>query len=186
MTEGAATQTAAKLMEQTWDLLEGALSEIVYTRDPPPGPRFRLVRDDASNYAVLYVFTYNPNTYRPDQMRHTRHEFVVPVATYSRSTWIRWVFDRIAAIEVHETCESFQLLLTSTEPDDGCTGCPHPAREHDGRDSSCVGCEGEHRYSAKVPRTYRPYAPHHGNGEDPYAFWPGGTAGQKSKAPGED
>ena len=131
--------------EQTWDLLEEALGEITYTRDVPPGGRrFRLVRDDAANYAVLYVFTYQPNTYRPDEMRHTRHEFVVPVATYRKDAWVRWVFDRIASIELHETCESFK---------------------HNG---------------------VRIYAPHHGTGEDPYAFWPGGTAEQKAKAPGED
>lgn len=129
---------------QTWDLLAEALTSITYTRDQPPGRRFHLERTDEDNYAVLYVFTHNPNTYRPEEMRHTRHEFVVPVATYNRDTWVRWVFDRIAAIELHETCESFQV--------DG----------------------------------VRIYAPHHGNGEDPYAFWPGGTPAQKAKAPGED
>jgi hypothetical protein len=131
--------------DQTWDLLEHAIGRIRYTRDErPTTPRFQLVRDDDSNYAVLYVFTHNPNTYRPDEIRHTRHEFVVPVATYHEDAWIRWVFDRIASIEQHETCESFQV--------DG----------------------------------VRIYAPHHGNGEDPYAFWPGGTAEQKAKAPGEN
>lgn len=131
--------------QQTWDLLQAALDSIEYTRDvPPDGRRFRLIREDINNYAVLYVYTYQLNTYRPDEMRHTRHEFVVPVATYSKEAWTRWVFDRIASIELHETCESFQV--------DG----------------------------------VRVYAPHHGNGEDPYAFWPGGTAEQKAKAPGED
>jgi len=133
------------LHEQTWDLLAEALDEIVYTRDIEPGwRRFQLVRDDEANYAVLYIFTHNPNTYRPDEIRHTRHEFVVPVATYHKDAWTRWVFDRIVSIEIHETCESFQV------------------------------------------NGVRIYAPHHGNGEDPYAFWPGGTAEQKSKAPGED
>lgn len=131
-------------MEQTWDLLADALASIQYTRDEPPGKRFRLERRDAENYAVLYVMTYNRNTYRPEEMRHTRHEFVVPVATYHRDAWIRWVFDRIASIELHETCENFFV--------DG----------------------------------VRVYAPHHGNGEDPYAFWPGGTREQKSKSPGEE
>lgn len=136
--------------DQTWDLLAEALAEIVYTRDPvPDGRRFNLVRDDASNYARLDIYTYQPNTYAPERMRWTRHEFVVPVATYHKAAWTRWVFDRLAAIELHETCESFQV--------------PGP----DGA-------------------LYRPYAPHHGNGEDPYAFWPGGTAAQKALAPGED
>lgn len=131
-------------MDNTWDLLEAALASITYTRDVPPGDRFRLVRDDESNYAVLYIFTVNPNTYRPEEMRHTRHEFVVPVATYHQEAWTRWVFDRFASIELHETCESFQVAGV------------------------------------------RPYAPHHGNGEDPYAFWPGGTREQKRKSPGDD
>lgn len=131
--------------KQTWDVLAEVLSEIEYTRDrPPSGRRFSLIQDVESNYAVLYIYTCNPNTYRPDEMRHTQHEFVVPVATYNRSTWIRWVFDRILSIEAHETCESFQV------------------------------------------NGVRVYAPHHGNGEDPYAFWPGGTVEQKSKSPGED
>lgn len=132
-----------KAYEQTWGALQVALDSITYTRDLPPGQRFRLIRHDEDNHAVLYVFTYNPNTYWPDEMRHTRHEFVVPVATYSQATWVRWVFDRIASIEHHETCESFQV--------DG----------------------------------VRIYAPHHGNGEDPYAFWPGGTIEDKAKAPGD-
>jgi hypothetical protein len=133
------------IKEQTWDILEKVLEEIRYTRDEASGwRRFELVRSDESNYAVLYIFTHNPNTYRPEEIRHTRHEFVVPVATYNESTWVRWVFDRIASIEHHETCESFQY------------------------------------------KGIRIYAPHHGNGEDPYAFWPGGTAEQKAKAPGED
>jgi hypothetical protein len=134
---------------QSWDSLADAINDIVYTRDPVPERRFELRRDDAHNYAVLYIFTYTPDTYRRDEMRYTRHEFVVPVATYHKAAWTRWVFDRIVSIEMHETCESFQVR----------------------------GDDGD---------LYRPYAPHHGNGEDPYAFWPGGTVEQKSKAPGED
>lgn len=145
---------------QTWDLLVQALDTIDYTRDRPPkrrwddqkqgcetlhtSDRFLLLADEPGNYAILYIYTLNPNTYRPEELRHTRHEFVVPVATYHQGAWTRWVFDRIASIEHHETCESFQV-------------------------------NGE-----------RIYAPHHGNGEDPYTFWPGGTAEQKAKAPGDD
>lgn len=134
----------SQLYDHTWAKLEDVLTTINYTRDPVPRKRFQLVRDDISNYAVLYIFTYTPNTYSPEEMRHTRHEFVVPVATYNRSTWTRWVFDRILSIEAHETCESFKV--------DG----------------------------------VRIYAPHHGNGEDPYSFWPGGTDEQKRKAPGDE
>lgn len=133
------------MYEQTWDLLEEALGEIKYTRDEPPGRRFHLVRDDEANYAVLYIFTYMPDSFSSTgEMRHTRHEFVVPVATYHKQQWTRWVFDRFMGIELHETCESFQV------------------------------------------NGVRIYGPHHGNGEDPYAFWPGGTREQKRKHPGQD
>lgn len=129
--------------EQTWDVLERVLEEIQYKRDEPPGHRFRLTRDDESNYAMLSIFTYNKNTYRNGQMRHTRHEFLVPVATYNADTWLRWVFDKIVAIETHETAEWFFYKGT------------------------------------------RVYAPHHGNGEDPYVQWYASYPKKKLKAPGE-
>lgn len=131
--------------QQTWDVLSDVLDSIRYTRDESDAiPRFRFVCNDQHNYAILYIYTHNPNTYRPDEIRHTRHEFVVPVATYNRAAWIRWVFDRIVSIEIHETCESFQV--------DG----------------------------------VRVYAPHHGNGWDPYTLWYDGHPDEQAKAPGED
>jgi hypothetical protein len=96
-------------IEQTWDLLQKALDTIEYKRDPLPAHarRFRLERKDADNYAVLHILTYNPNTYRPEDMRLTRHEFIVPAATYNERQWVRWVADRILSIEAHETMENF-------------------------------------------------------------------------------
>jgi hypothetical protein len=94
--------------KQTWDFLEQAINNLLYTRDERKGtPRFQLIREDEENYAVLYISTHNPNTYRPEEIRHTRHAFVVPVATFNELTWVRWVFECIASIEFHETCESF-------------------------------------------------------------------------------
>lgn len=94
--------------EQTWDLLAEALREIEYKREPPPTDRrFELVREDADNYAVLYIFTYNPNTYDESRMRWTRHNKLVPVCTYHKQQWIRWVLERIISIELHETVENF-------------------------------------------------------------------------------
>jgi hypothetical protein len=133
---------------QTWDVLAEVLQHIDYTRDPLPDTwrrgRFVLEQMPRDNYAVLYIFTYNPNTYRRNEMRLTRHEFVVPVATYNKAAWTRWVFDRIASIEMHETAECFEV---------------------DGQ---------------------RVYAPHHGNGEDPYVPWYGANPEAMKKAPGED
>lgn len=129
---------------QTWHLLKDALNEISYERDKPPAGRFRLILDYDNNYAMLNIFTYNVDTYNAPDMRHTRHEFVVPVATYNKDTWIRWVFDAILAIETHETTEWFFV-------------------------------NGE-----------RIYAPHHGNGEDPYAIWYASYPEKKLKAPGDE
>lgn len=133
------------LYEQTWDELERFLLHFTYE----DGSRTHLVRDDESNYAVLYVFLHAPNTYvgspgdRED--RYTRHEFVVPVATYDYENWRRWVYDRLCSAALHEVGEWFM--------DDG----------------------------------VRVFAPHHGNGEDPYVQWqtlPDREA-RVAKAPGD-
>ncbi|MDB5716278.1 MAG: hypothetical protein JWO15_3675 [Sphingomonadales bacterium] len=131
--------------DQTWDVLQDALNRIEYKRDVPPEymPRFELERSDEENYAVLTIYTYNKNSYHEHRMRLTRHLFVVPVATYRFEAWVRWVFDNIAKIEMHETTEWFFM-------------------------------DGE-----------RIYAPHHGNGWDPYTFWPAHEYSEKFKAPGD-
>lgn len=132
-------------VDQTWATLEQVLEEINYTRDPGENwERFQFEHDAENNYAVLYIFTHNVNTYNRSQIRHTRHEFVVPAVTYHEAAWARWVFDRIASIEMHETCESFEY------------------------------------------KGVRIYAPHHGNGWDPYTIWYDGHPEEQAKAPGDD
>jgi hypothetical protein len=176
--------------EQTWDVLADVLDHITYTRDEKPGhPRFRLVRDDAANYAVLHVFTHTPNTYRPDETRHTRHEFIVPAATYHREGWTRWVFDRLCSIELHETCESFQVDEGDCAEHCTCKTCGCAISHHDGRDSTCYGpvCpDPKHRFSCSTNHYVRPYSPHHGNGWDPYTLWLRSSPAEQAKAPGDD
>lgn len=92
--------------EQTWDELGAVVDAASYT----DGTRFALERDDDSNYAILYVFIHAPNSYREDRAdRYTRSEFVVPVATYDRANWTRWIFDRVKATAIHKVCEWFQV-----------------------------------------------------------------------------
>lgn len=86
---------------QTWDVLEQVVDAFGYVDKS----RLQLVRDDESNYAVLYAFITTENSYVRGQDRHTRHEFVVPVATYDRANWARWVFERLVRTAVHEVCE---------------------------------------------------------------------------------
>lgn len=174
--------------EQTWDILKEALDSIEYKREPPPGRRFQLIRDDENNYAQLNIFTYNVNTYAPDEMRHTRHEFVVPVTTYNRNAWIRWVFDNILKIETHETTEFFFVKDESKcKIDCLCRECSCKNTKHDGRYSKCSGCGMlDHRFVCENGHYRRLYAPHHGNGWDPYTFWPGHDVSEKRKQPGDD
>lgn len=93
--------------EQTWDELEGFLATFAYT----DFSRFRLEREDENNYAVFCAFIHAPNSRsgepgnRPD--RYTRHEFVVPVATYNRKNWRRWVYEQLRRIATHEVDEWF-------------------------------------------------------------------------------
>lgn len=180
-----------KRRDQTWDTLAEVLDSIRYARDPLPEgyPRFRLHRDDEGNWARLDIFTYNPNTYRPGEMRLTRHEFIVPAATYHNAGWTRWVFDRIASIEMHETCESFQVRDEfGCDVDCKCSWCGHAATLHDGRNSTCRGAAdcAEHRFHCETGHYVRIYGPHHSNGWDPYTIWYDGHPEEQAKAPGDD
>lgn len=133
----------ALMREQTWDELERFLSDFTYV----DASRFSLERHDDENYAVLYAFLHAPNSYLGEpgnrQDRYTRHEFVVPVATYNYENWRRWVYERLRATALHEVDEWFK--------------------------------------DAGV----RVFAPHHGDGEDPYVSWQLGTTEQTAKAPGD-
>lgn len=128
--------------DQTWDTLEACLANLSYT----DGSRFSLERNDESNWACLVILVHAPNSYREDRAdRFTRHEFLVPQATYDYENWRRWVFDRVCSIAHHEVCEWFK------DADE------------------------------------RVFAPHHGNGEDPYVVWtPVDRSAQRvALAPGE-
>lgn len=97
-----------KVREQTWDELDRFLKEGFSYED---FSRAKLERHDEDNYAVLYVFLHAPNSYigspghRED--RHTRHEFIVPVATYNYENWRRWVYERLCSAALHEVGEWF-------------------------------------------------------------------------------
>jgi hypothetical protein len=37
------------------------------------------------------------------------HYFPVPAAAYNRSSWMRWLLDRLLEVERHEACEFFRI-----------------------------------------------------------------------------
>ena len=67
------------------------------------------------------------------------HYFPVPPATYNRQSWMRWLFDRLGDVDLHERMEDFALI------------------------GSTKGVNG-----ATEDTIVRPYAPCHGPGWDPY------------------
>lgn len=92
----------------------------------------------------LYITSDTENSLDPKRRIRVRHEFIVPAATYKRSSWLRWLWDRVLDVERHEAGEFFRI-------------------------------DGE-----------RVYAPHHGNGENPYITWQIGTQDEADKSAGDD
>lgn len=102
-----------------------------------------------------------------DALLPVNHYFPVPPATYNRESWTRWLFDRLGDVDTHERMEDF-ALVAFPEPDDKCE-CGCKATLHDGRYSTCSGCQAaSHRFQAKDPGLTRPLAPNHGPGWNPY------------------
>lgn len=98
--------------------------------------------DDSAAIAeglTLDITTHGYNSYHPENGQYYRvhHYMIVPAATYTRESWMRWLLEMFFLVERHEACEFFTL-------------------------------DGE-----------KPYAPHHGPGEDPYIVWHHGTDDQR-------
>jgi hypothetical protein len=70
------------------------------------------------------------------------HYFPVPPATFDCATWVRWLFDTLGLVDVHERMEDFTLV------------------DH----GDWVDASGEH----VTERTTRPFAPVHKPGSNPY------------------
>lgn len=92
----------------------------------------------------LFIVSDTENSLDPTRRVRVRHEFIVPGAMYLRSSWLRWLWDRVLDVEAHEAGEFFRI-------------------------------DGE-----------RVYAPHHGNGENPYITWQIGTQDAADKSAGDD
>ncbi len=90
-------------------------------------------REGRGTTLVITTKTYNTYHYEDGQNYRVHHYFIVPAATYNRKSWMRWLFDRFADVQLHEAMEAFVV-------------------------------NGE-----------RPFAPHHGPGENPYVVIETGT-----------
>jgi hypothetical protein len=87
---------------------------------------------------TLVVQRCGRDTYHPDRILPVNHYFAVPPATYNEASWRRWLFDRLADVDAHERAEDFAF---------------------DAKSSGVLG---------GMDGLFRPFAPNHGPGEDPY------------------
>lgn len=132
------------------------LADLVDRLRLEPGWTVRLVektRDTGSpeqgHGLTLSITTLSFDTYHPERGRNYRviHDFPVPPATYNEQSWTRWLFERYLDVLRHEGMEFFQIH----EPCD----CGTADWDHTGE-------------CASLKQGYRPYAPNHGPGNDPY------------------
>lgn len=159
------------------ELVDGLLLEPGWTAELQNRKRdFDHGRGEASGLTLVIV-TLTYDTYHPENGRtyQVNHFFPVPITTWNRQSWQRWLFDQYLTVLQHEAMEFFQIRDDSIELEDECKTCSHPAARHDGRDSSCDDCAGEddltivaHRFKNATTRRIRPYAPNHGPGYNPY------------------
>lgn len=138
------------------------LADLVDRLQLEPGWSVRLVdktRDTGSpeqgHGLTLSITTLSFDTYHPERGRQYRviHDFPVPPATYNEQSWTRWLFERYQDVLRHEGMEFFALA-------GGCICAPF---DHDVAPDAghATGCPAAHQ-------PYRPYAPNHGPGNDPY------------------
>jgi hypothetical protein len=90
------------------------LADLVSSLSYRPGWSFRLDhidRGQGSEGLTFIVTSLGYDTYNPDRGETYRvhHYFPVPPAAYIRTSWQRWLLDRLIEIETHETCEFFVI-----------------------------------------------------------------------------
>ena len=104
-----------------------------------------LDRGQGSRGLTLVVVRSGPDSYDHASNLRVAHYFPVLPAAFTGPSWRRWLFDRLGDVDTHERMEDFKLAVPARS-------CGHVPM-----------CEGECPNSVE-----RPFAPNHGQGEDPY------------------
>lgn len=86
------------------------LRDLVEKLEYRPGWSFQLNhidRGQGSEGLTFIVTSLGYDTYNPDRGETYRvnHFFPVPPAAFVRSSWQRWILERLIEIETHEVCE---------------------------------------------------------------------------------
>lgn len=126
------------------------------------GFAFRLYDDYHRGQAcvglTLVIQVRGPNSYDPAEADITvNHLFPVPAAAYDLRSWRRWLFERIADVDLHERCEWFEIDGTKVfAPSHGPGSDPYLLREAATDADVKTSSRGEHLPDAgKAPRRRR-------------------------------
>jgi hypothetical protein len=106
-----------------------------------------LDRGQGSVGLTLIITVATTNSYNPAESLTVAHYMPVPPAAYDGRSWQRWLFEQVLLVERHEAAEFFRVAPSA--PDGA---------------SIAAGGGG-----------WRPYAPSHGPGNDPYLVREVGT-----------
>jgi len=108
-----------------------------------------LDRGQGSVGLTLVITTLGFDSYHPERGETYRvnHYMPVPPAAFDRRSWQRWLLEQFLLVERHEACEFFRFEVPSEFT----------------QETSCA------------TQVERPYAPHHGPGNDPYIVFELGT-----------
>jgi hypothetical protein len=121
--------------------LEALVSKLRYK----VGWRFNLLHMDRGQGCrglTLQITVRVSDSYDQERMITVAHYMPVPPAAYDARSWQRWLFDQIELVERHEICEAFRFVVPPVYNEE--TDTHH------------------------VQPDYRPYAPSHGPGNNPY------------------
>lgn len=91
--------------ENTHDVLAGIVEHVRCK----PGWSFRLVDEDGALRLVIRVSGYDSS--RPSERisMSVNHFQPVPMTTYNKKTWRRWIFEMCRRVENHELGEWFRI-----------------------------------------------------------------------------
>jgi hypothetical protein len=87
----------------------------------------------------LVIYVHSVDAYHPEKRRSTSFHFPIPACTFNRASWARWLRDRLNDVHAHENGEAL--------------GFAYERPDSDGNTVEVIE---------------RPFAPLHGDGEDPH------------------
>lgn len=89
--------------------LRDLVDKLVYRNDWTFTLEDDLDRGQGSRGLTLVIHIITDDGYHPEKRRGVIHYFIVPAASYNRSSWQRWLLDQCLLVEQHEACEFFTV-----------------------------------------------------------------------------